>query len=148
MLNPDFRAASIGTYEQNTFIPRGYTAYPLVHILRSQKDPIGGTSSAVQCPAVPPREVATCRRAVSEAVSPFGVWYHYTAVLSDRKVVYSWFLLFLPTSTTSSSAICRTAELQLQITSNRSVNVYVSLLIVLAGGLAMKVTSGANQSSF
>ena len=96
----------------------------------------------------PYREVATCRRAVSEAVSPFGVWYHYTAVLSDRKVVYSWFLLFLPTSTTSSSAICRTAELQLQITSNRSVNVYVSLLIVLAGGLAMKVTSGANQSSF
>ena len=96
----------------------------------------------------PPREVTICRRAVSEAVSPFGVWYHYTAVLSDRKVVYSWFLLFLPTSTTSSSAICRTAELQLQITSNRSVNVYVSLLIVLAGGLAMKVTSGANQSSF
>ena len=92
--------------------------------------------------------VTICRRAVSEAVSPFGVWYHYTAVLSDRKVVYSWFLLFLPTSSTSSSAICRTAELQLQITSNRSVNVYVSLLIVLAGGLAMKVTSGANQSSF
>ena len=96
----------------------------------------------------PQREVTTCRRAVSEAFSPFGVWHHDTAVLSDRTVVYSWFLLFLPTSTTSSSAICSTAELQLQIMSNRSVYVYVSLVVVFAGGLAMKVTSGANQGSF
>ena len=37
---------------------------------------------------------------------------------------------------------------QLQMTSNRSVYVYVSIVVMFAGGLAMKVTSGADQSSF
>ena len=37
---------------------------------------------------------------------------------------------------------------QLQITSNGFVYVFVSMVVVLAGGLAMKLTSGADQSSF